>query len=199
MTRFKRLLVLVCLAVTGGAFAAQPGDKVANFTLTDHLGVSHELYKYADKEAVVLFVQGNGCPIARNHIHTYAELRDQYKNKNIAFLMINSNLQDSQKSIAKEAAEFKIDFPILVDAEQKVGEALHFERTADTFVINTKDWTIAYRGALDDRLGYETQKFESNHHYVADALDAVMADKPVEITAVEAKGCLVNIPALAGG
>ena len=199
MTRFKRLIACISLAVAGSAFGAQPGDKVANFTLTDHLGVSHELYKYADKKAVVLFVQGNGCPIARNHIHTYASLRDKYQDKDVVFLMINANLQDNQKNIAREAAEFKIDFPILVDEDQKVGEALRFERTADTFVIDTKNWTIAYRGALDDRLGYETQKLTASHNYVADALDSVLSGKPMEVTYTEAKGCLVNIPALSGG
>lgn len=85
--------------------------------------------------------------------------------------------KDNQKSIAKQAAEFDIDFPILVDEEQTVGEALRFERTADTFVINPESWKIEYRGSLDDRLGYETQKIAADNHYVADALDAVLADK----------------------
>ena len=199
MTRIKQLLLFVSLVVAGSAFGAQPGDTVANFTLTDHLGVSHELHQYADKKAVVLFVQGNGCPIVRNGLHTYKELRDKYQDKGVAFLMINSNLQDNQKRIAKEADEFDIDFPILVDEDQKVGEALRFERTADTFVIDPKTWKIAYRGALDDRLGYETQKFSASHNYAADALDDVLAGKPVDVTQVEAKGCLVNIPALSGG
>jgi len=196
----KRIFIVIALLVLAGkGFAAGPGDTVQNFTLTDQNNVSHELYKYADKKAVVLFVQGNGCPIVRNALHTYIDLREQYQGKNIAFLMINSNLQDNQQRIAKEAAEFKIDFPIMVDENQSVGEALKFERTADVFVINPQGWRIEYRGALDDRLGYETQKIEASHNYVADALDAVLAGKPVKINAVEAKGCLVNIPALTGG
>ena len=196
----KQLItLLVITALSGLSYAAVPGDKVQNFTLKDHLGKSHELYSYADKDAVVLLVQGNGCPIARNAIHTYDDLQEKFKDKNVAFLMINSNLQDNQKSIAKEANEFKINFPILVDDEQAVGVALRFERTADAFVINPKNWMLEYRGALDDRLGYETQKFEAANNYVADALTAVLASKPVKVTAVEAKGCLVNIPELTGG
>ena len=197
MTLLKLLISLVGLVLAGSAFAAQPGDKIDNFTLVDHLGVRHELHQYADKKAVVLFVQGNGCPIARNHIHTYAKLRDEFAAQGVEFLMINSNLQDNQVRIANEATEFKIDFPILVDEEQKIGGALRFERTADSFVINPKDWTIAYRGALDDRLGYENQKVSAKDRYVANALDAIIANKPVAVTQVEAKGCLVvNILAL---
>lgn len=183
----------------GLVLAAAPGDVVENFTLNDHQGNKHELYQYADKDLVLLFVQGNGCPIVRNALHTYADLRDQYKGKNVAFLMINSNLQDDQKRIAKEATEFKINFPILVDAEQSVGEKLRFERTADVFVINPRNWRIEYRGALDDRLGYETQKFSATKNYVADAMASLLAGQEVKVKAVEAKGCLVNIPALAGG
>ncbi len=196
----KRLILfLVLTSISALSFAVAPGDTIQNFTLKDHLGKSHELHSYADKDAVVLLVQGNGCPIARNAIHTYDDLQEQFANQNVAFLMINSNLQDNQKSIAKEAAEFKINFPILVDDEQAVGVALKFERTADTFIINPKTWTLEYRGALDDRLGYETQKFSAANNYVADALTSVLAKEPVKLKAVEAKGCLVNIPELAGG
>ncbi len=196
----KRLILfLVLTSISALSFAVAPGDTIQNFTLKDHLGKSHELHSYADKDAVVLLVQGNGCPIARNAIHTYDDLQEQFANQNVAFLMINSNLQDNQKSIAKEAAEFKINFPILVDDEQAVGVALKFERTADTFIINPKTWALEYRGALDDRLGYETQKFSAANNYVADALTSVLAKEPVKLKAVEAKGCLVNIPELAGG
>lgn len=196
----KRLILfLVLTSISALSFAVAPGDTIQNFTLKDHLGKSHELHSYADKDAVVLLVQGNGCPIARNAIHTYDDLQEQFANQNVAFLMINSNLQDNQKSIAKEAAEFKINFPILVDDEQAVGVALKFERTADTFIINPKTWTLEYRGALDDRLDYETQKFSAANNYVADALTSVLAKEPVKLKAVEAKGCLVNIPELAGG
>jgi peroxiredoxin len=190
----KLSLLLLLSALASASFALAPGDKMENFKLLDHTGKMHELYYLSDMEAVVLLVHGNGCPIARNALHTYKDLRDQYQDKGVAFLMINSNLQDSRNSIAKEAQEFGIDFPILVDETQLIGESLGIERTADAFVVDPKTWKVVYRGSLDDRLGYETQKFAAANNYVADALDAVLADKPVKLAAVEAKGCIVNLP-----
>ncbi len=193
--RISTLLLLTSL-FSVSAFGLTPGDKVDNFKLLDHTGKMHELYYLSDMKAVVLLVQGNGCPIARNALHTYKELRDKYQEQGVAFLMINSNLQDKRKSIAKEAEEFGIDFPILVDDTQLIGESLGIERTADAFVIEPKTWKIVYRGSLDDRLGYETQKFSATQNYVADALDSVLQHKPLAVTAVEAKGCIVNLPEL---
>ena len=43
--------------------AAAKGMPVEDFALIDHLGVFHQLSRYSNRKAVVLFVQGNGCPV----------------------------------------------------------------------------------------------------------------------------------------
>src|SRR5690606_28524540 len=75
-----------------------------------------------------------------------------------------------------------------------VGEMLGLTRTAEVIVIDPRDWTIAYRGAIDDRIGYETQQAEAKRHYLAAALDALLAGKAVAVPRTEAKGCIVNLP-----
>lgn len=190
--RVFSFLVLFMASVSAAALA--PGDRVDNFKLLDHTGKMHELHYLSDMKAVVLLVHGNGCPIARNALHTYKELQAKYQDQDVAFLMINSNLQDTRKRIAKEAEEFGNDFPILVDDTQLIGESLGIERTADTYVIDPKTWKIVYRGALDDRLGYETQKFSATKTYVDDALASMLNGTELAVTSVEAKGCLVNLP-----
>ncbi|GAB1265764.1 hypothetical protein NBRC116493_01660 [Aurantivibrio infirmus] len=190
----KRLSIFAALfALALPTLALEPGDHIENFKLMDQMEKSHELYSFANKKIVVLLTHGNGCPIARNANHTYKALREKYAAKGVEFLMLNANIQDNLKSIAKESSEFDIDFPILIDETQAIAKALGVERTADAYVIDTSDWTIKYRGALDDRLGYETQKQQAAHDYVADALDALLAGKAVAVDAVEAKGCIVNI------
>lgn len=186
--------LLTTLAFAAPSLALMPGDKVDNFKLLDHTGVMHELYYYSDMEAVVIMVQGNGCPIARNANHTYKDLEKKYASKDVKFLMLNANIQDNRDSIAKEAKEFGIDVPILVDETQIIAESFGVERTADTFIIDPDSWTVAYRGSLDDRLGYETQKMKADERYVADALDAVLADQEPELAYTDAKGCIVSLP-----
>jgi hypothetical protein len=122
-----------------------------------------------------------------------AEVRTRYREQGIEFLLLNSNLQDQRELVAKEADDFKIDFPILVDEKQKVGEALGVVRTSEVFVIEPKNWTLAYRGPMDDRLSYERQR-PAQHHYLTDALDALVAGLPVKTPKADGVGCLVNFP-----
>ncbi|MGH1471803.1 MAG: redoxin domain-containing protein [Cellvibrionaceae bacterium] len=193
----KHISILFALLVCAlPSFAVQPGDKVDNFKLLDHEGRINELYYLSDAKAVVVMIHGNGCPIARNAVHGYKALRDKYKAQGVEFLMLNANLQDNRASIAKEAEEFGIDIPILIDDTQIIAESLAVERTADVFVIKTDDWKVAYRGSLNDRLGYETQRNEATENYVADALDAVLKGEQPALATTEAQGCLVNLPEL---
>jgi peroxiredoxin len=188
---------LAALAITLGlatsAAAIEPGQVVDNFRLLDQRGASHELHSLADMKAVVLMVQGNGCPIVRQALPALAEVRAKYRAQGVEFLLLNSNLQDTRELVAKEASEFQIDFPILLDESQRIGAALGVIRTSEVFVIDPEDWQLKYRGPLDDRLSYERQRPAKNH-YLLDALDAVLADKPVATPHADGVGCLVNFP-----
>ena len=103
----------------------------------------------------------------------------KYQAQGVEFLLLNSNLQDKRDAVAKEAKEFKIDFPILLDESQLIGESLGVVRTSEVFVIDPKGWKLEYRGPMDDRLSYERQRPATNH-YLTDALDAVLAGQPVK-------------------
>jgi len=60
-------------------------------------------------------------------------------------------------------------------------------------VIDPKTWEIAYRGPVNDRLGYGRQKPEAREHYLKEALGNVLAGTPVATPARAAKGCVVNL------
>ena len=184
---------LALALASGSALAVAPGQVIENFKLNDDSGKSHELYQSAANKAVVVMVQGNGCPIVRQAIPALREVRDEYRAKGIEFLLLNSNLQDSSESIAKESKEFGFDLPILVDSKQQVGEALGVQRTSEVFVIDPKSWKLVYRGPIDDRLAYERQR-PATKLYLKDALDAVVAGEPVKVAQADGVGCIVNFP-----
>ena len=192
------LLILATLfsvfapALSGTAAAAA---KIGDFSLLDHEGKHHQLSWYGDQKAVVLFIQGNGCPIVRNGAPTVRAIRDDYADKGVTFFMLNPQPQDNRQSIAAEAQEYGYDIPILVDETQLVAESLGVDRTAEVYIINPESREILYQGPVDDRLGYETQKPEAKNHYLRDALDAVLAGEAVAADIPEAPGCLVNFPA----
>lgn len=181
-------------ADAGAPQEASPPLVVDDFGLHDQHGEFHSLYYLSDASAVVLFVQGNGCPIARNTVPTLDAVRAEYAPQGVRFLMLNANPQDDRDSIAEEAAAFGIDYPILVDEAQLVAASLGVTRTAEAFVISTKTWEIVYRGPVDDRLDYQAQKVEASATYLADALDATLAGRAPAVAVVASRGCRVKLP-----
>jgi peroxiredoxin len=181
------------MSVAGSAAGLAPGGHVPDFTLTDETGVAHELYGLSAKKAVVIMTQSNGCPIVRLAVPALREIRDRYPKQDIEFLLLNPTLQDSANTVAQETAEFKFGLPVMLDPTQKVGEELGVNRTAEIYVIDPKSWTLVYHGPIDDRLNYETQR-PVHHRYLSDALDAMMAGKPIAQASASSPGCLINFP-----
>ncbi|HEY5647522.1 MAG TPA: redoxin family protein, partial [Pseudomonadales bacterium] len=187
-------LALPALWLSPTALAIAPNERVENFRLLDQSGDSHELYYYDDMKAVVVMVQGNGCPIVRNAMPAFQTLKNQYADQGVQFLLLNSNLQDNRQTVAQESEEFGWDIPVLIDDTQIIGESLDLVRTGEVFVLDPRTWSVVYHGALDDRLTYENQKQEATEHYLRDAIDSMVAGKPVAVASTEAVGCLINFP-----
>lgn len=190
----KSLIFCAALFLSMSAMADDWLRSIPEFELTDNHGATHTLDSYADKDFVVFYVQGVGCPIARIALPNYREVRDEYASKNIDFVMFNSNIQDDLRRINKEADEFGIDFPIMKDEGQVLAKALGVERTAEVFIVNPRTKEVLYRGPINDQLGYETQKNSASEHYLKDALNTVLAGGTVNMDDIpDSKGCLVAI------
>ena len=192
LTTLFSACALLFLAAPASAISVD--DRVENFRLFDHAGGSHELYYHDDAKAIAFLVQGNGCPIVRNAMPRFKELRDEFAAQGVQFFMINSNLQDTRSSIVKEAEKYGYDIPILVDDTQIIGESLDLVRTGEVFVVDPKSWKVVYQGAVDDRLTYENQKKEASAHYLRDALASMVAGEPIAVASTEPLGCLINFP-----
>jgi peroxiredoxin len=127
-------------------------EVVTDFSLLDQDGRFYQLRRQTEAKAVVLMIAGNGCPIVRQNVHKFRALRQKISSKKVRFWMLNANPQDDLASIRAEANEFSIALPILKDESQLVAKSLGVKRTAEVIAISTKDWSIFYRGALDDQL-----------------------------------------------
>src|SRR5258705_13877644 len=101
MKSVLRLVAMLAIAsLAAPAFATLPGETVDNFRLIDQNGKSHELYYSSDMKAVVVMIQGNGCPIVRQALPSLKEVRDKYQAQGVEFLLLNSNLQDNRDAVA---------------------------------------------------------------------------------------------------
>lgn len=193
---FRSFLILAVVALTVSFNAIAKNQAVGDFALLDHEGKFHQMSWYGDQKALVIFVQGNGCPIVRNGVPSLKAIRDQFEDQGVVFFMLNPQSQDTRDTIVHEAQEFNYDFPILLDKSQLVAQSLGVDRTSEVFILDPKSLNVLFRGPIDDRLGYESQKAEATSHYLRDALLAVLNGKPIATDAPAAPGCLIGYPAL---
>jgi len=166
--------------------------KAKNFSLQDHLGKSHELFRHTQDRAIVLIFTSTGCPIVQKSAPKIKALRDQFGPKGVIFWLVNSNTEDDAKIIADEARDFQIDLPILLDREQSVARAFNATRTAEVICIQPKTWKVFYRGAIDDQLGYGTEKSQATQKYLENALSNFLAGKKINPARTDFKGCRIQ-------
>jgi peroxiredoxin len=171
--------------------ASHSGERVSDFGLLDQNGRFHQLYRRKAK-AVVLYVHGVGCPLVKNNWQDLKALQTEYAGRGVDFLMLNANPQDTREAVQQEASQLGIDLPVLKDPAQLVAESLHITRTGEALVLDPQDWTIRYRGPIDDRVNYEAQKAQASQHYLWDALDAVLDDDVPEIAKRPGPGCVIS-------
>lgn len=183
----RQLLVAgLLLAIT---LPSQAARSVANFNLVDQDDFNHELYR-APGKAVVLFFTGNGCPVARKSAPKLKALEEEFESKGVTFWVVDSYAGDTTEEIRKERSEIGLWGTVfLMDRKQAVALALGVERTAEVVAINTKDWKVFYRGALDDQLAEGAEKKEVSKNYLEEALGSFMAGKKIPTASTRAKGC----------
>ena len=166
---------------------------IGDFTLTTITGEEITLSNHTE-ELVAIYIQGNGCPIARLGSHDYKEVIDQFAGKPVAFYMMNSFIQDSVYAIIQEEAEFEFSVPVMKDDTQTIAKTIGVTRTAEVFVLRPETGEVVYRGPINDKLGYETQRVGVTQNFLVDGLNTVLSGGVVDHDDIpESKGCLVAI------
>jgi peroxiredoxin len=171
---------------------AVPDSRKSDYALYDASGRFHRFSTYNNKEAIVLWVQGNGCPIVRNALADFNEIVEEYTDKGFKFFMINSNTQDDRNEIQKEAQAYNFKVPVLVDNAQLIADALEITTTAEAIVLHPTTRKILYRGPIHNRLDYESQKDAPTETYLKDALQNILQGKETTTMAEVTRGCTVT-------
>jgi len=174
------------------AVRAPQTAEVPNFSLLDYHGKYYELRR-TPARAVVLFFTGNGCPIARKSIPKLREIRRKFADQGLVVWMVNSYSQDDREAVRKEAGKFPTgSVPVLVDQRQALALSFGVQRTAEVIAIDTSNWSVFYRGAIDDQMTEGATKPEATEKYLENALRQHFAGQPVLQPKTSAKGCLIS-------
>ena len=171
---------------------APPG--ASNFRLIDHHGKSRELFYYltsTNTRAFVLIFTGNGCASVQQYIPALNAQRNYFASRGVKFWMIDSNLQDNRSNIVAEANAWNISMPILHDSAQVVARAYGANKTPEVVCVSKEDWTVFYRGSIDDRIGAIATP--STQSYLSNALVNFLASQAVSPVQTAVKGCDISL------
>lgn len=171
------------------------GKQIADFRLRDYHGKEHSLSEHADREVIVVAFLGVECPLVKLYAPRLQELARRYEAQGVTFLGVNSNRQDQPTKIGAFAQRAGLTIPILKDPDNAVADQFGALRTPEVFVLD-RERVIRYWGRIDDQYGFTTGvgygKKEVTRHDLAEALDELLADKPVSIAVTPAPGCHIG-------
>jgi peroxiredoxin len=196
----KSRLFSVCALLTWCGFILQPaaaeevsasvGKKIANFTLKDTNGRPVSLESLKDKKAVVVVFLGTECPINNAYLFPLSQMHKNYASHGVQLLGINSNSQDTPDRVAVHAKENSIPFPVLKDEANKVADEFGAQRTPEAFLLDNEQ-RIRYRGRIDDQFGIGYKRTAPTTHELVDALNALLAGKPIAKSTSTVAGCII--------
>ncbi|MCA9078687.1 MAG: redoxin domain-containing protein [Planctomycetaceae bacterium] len=149
------------------------------------------LSDFADKRAVVVAFIGTECPIANLAVPRLIALHEKYAEQGVQFLAINSNVQDEFIEVSAHAQEREIPFPVLKDFDHSTADAFGATRTPEYFVLDA-DRVIQYHGRLDDQYTIGFTRSKASRHDLAEAIEDVLADLPVEKPTTRVEGCKIG-------
>jgi mono/diheme cytochrome c family protein len=160
------------------------------FPLRDVRGRSHGWEDFSQPFLVIALL-GTECPLARLYGPRLASLADEYAPRGVDFVGIHSNAHESLSEIAEYGRRAGISFPLLRDVGQRAADQLGADRTPHVFVLD-EERRIRYDGRVDDQYGIGFARSGPNREDLREALDELLAGKPVSHPRTEAVGCLIG-------
>jgi len=167
------------------------GRRVPNFVLKNAAGETQSLADYSEKRAVVLVFVSTDCPIANRYRPIIQELAKKFADRSVQFLAIYSSPSDTAEMITAHQKRFNLTLPALYDREQQVLKSVGAERTAETFLLDSRS-VIRYHGRIDDRYGYDYHRDTPNRNDLEIALDELLDHKPISVPSTETQGCMIS-------
>ena len=204
----KLATTLGCLALLctwSSAFAAPKGMKTLtigesapDFALPGVDGNTHELKNFTDAKVLVVVFTCNHCPTAQAYEDRIVKLHADYKDRGVALVAISPNdakavrldelgytdVGDSLEDMKIRAKDKNFTFPYLYDGDkQQVSAAYGVLATPHVFIFDA-DRKLRYVGRIDDSDIHEVKS-----HDARNAIDALLADKPVPVEKTRVFGC----------
>jgi len=204
---FRRAIFVLCvaflsmlaLADEGGPPVLAIGANAPDFCLPGTDGQTHCLKEYSASKILVVAFICNHCPTSQLYENRIKQLADDYRDRGVTLVAIEPNnpnavrldemgytdVGDSFEEMKIRAAYRKFNFPYLYDGEdQKISRAYGPTATPHVFIFD-ETRKLRYEGRVDNnpREPLVTRRDARN------ALDALLAGKPVAVKKTPSVGC----------
>jgi hypothetical protein len=156
-------------------------------------GVLREPFKVEKSHLEALFFVTNDCPVSNYYSHEIRRICDDYATRGVGCALVYTDPTMTDEQARQHAAEYGHGaYPKIVDRAhvlvKATGAAIN-----PTAVVVKPDASIAYRGRIDNfYAAIGKQRRVVTEHDLRDALDAVIAGKPVAKAETSPVGCYIQ-------
>lgn len=195
----KAIVLAIALFSAGFAHAnGVPGKPAPAFEVQDANGKTQKLSDYKG-QWVVLEWFNKDCPYVKKHYgaKNMQKIQKTYTDKKVVWLTIISSAvgeqgyTDAKTTLTDFKERDSMPTAVLLDPKGVVGKAYGAKTTPHMFVINPNQ-DIVYAGAIDDNDSADPSVIAKSKNYVAAALDAGLANKPIPTASTRPYGCAVK-------
>lgn len=193
------LATAAALALSTPVFAKiATGSTVADMTVVDSNGTSHNLSDFAGQR-VVLEWTNEGCPYVKKHYNTdnMQDLQRDATADGAVWLSVISSAPGKQGhkdnvEVAGWTARHDVAATaVILDEAGAMGKAFSARTTPHMYIIDA-DQTLVYQGAIDDNSSSSPATIEGATNYVREALASLDAGEAIAVTDTQPYGCSVK-------
>ena len=190
----KKLLILalplLAAACMGDELAV--GAKAPGFALVNSVDGKTYAFKPGDGKLSVVFFTCNQCPYSKAFEPRLIEIAKAYEAKGVKFYAIDPNdeARFSEETLANmkdRAVNRGYPYPYLKDGDSSIARAYGARVTPHVYVIDPGG-VVRYVGYVDNSARPE----ERTKTGLTDALDSLLANRPVAVTSTRAFGCSIK-------
>lgn len=169
------------------------GTEMPSFELSDPQGKKYKSDQLYGSKGLLIAFTCNHCPYALAIWPRLIQLAEQAKILGINSVGINPNIhpdypEDAPEKMVEKIKEWKISFPYLVDASQKVAQNFKAQCTPDLYLFNA-DQKLVYHGRLDDNWK-EPQKVKRQE--LKEAIENLATGKEINKDQKPSMGCSIK-------
>ncbi len=118
--------------------------------------------------------------------------RRDYEARGVAFYAVQADTTIADADVLQHTKEYQFSFPVLFDPRQVLAK-MTGATTIPSAAVLTPDGTLLYLGRIDNRAeDFNIRRAEPTRFDLREALDAVLAGKPVPHSRTKAFGCAIN-------